>query len=56
MGHLNLIKFLLKCKADPNISDEYEATPLITATSGGHIQIVQQLLDAKADPNAFESS
>ena len=54
MGHLSLInyKFLLNCKADPNISDEHEATPLITASSGGHKQIVQQLLEAKADPNA----
>ena len=32
--------------------NNYETTPLITASSGGHTQIVKQLLDAKADPNA----
>ena len=43
-GHLNIIKYLVEeCKADSNIKDNNERTPLHIASQEGNIDIVKYL-------------
>ena len=44
-----LVKELIKCGVDINLSGEFEATPLHTAVSEGYSEIVMLLLKAGVD-------
>ena len=43
-GNVNVVDALLKEKADPNVCDKNDNSPLIVATQKGHFQIVTKLL------------
>lgn len=49
-GHLNIVKELIKAKADINFQDGYR-TPLTIACQLGHLSIVEELIKAGADLN-----
>ncbi|XP_023234873.1 ankyrin repeat and SOCS box protein 3-like [Centruroides sculpturatus] len=54
---LEAVKLLLKYKADPNIADNEEETPLLAATRSGFAPVVLELLNnGKADPNKVDCS
>ena len=40
-GHQDLVRLLLKLKADPNLCDEQGITPLMAASYTGHPEIVK---------------
>src|SRR5262249_37004273 len=49
-GHLEVVKLLLKHKANPNVKDTfYKATPLFWAVYRGHTDIAKALLDGGAE-------
>ena len=54
-GQVEVVRFLLKSGADPNLLDfgtKYpHDTPLSTAAMHGHLEVCRVLLDAGADPN-----
>ena len=51
-GHKEIVRLLLRKKADPNIASEIGTTPLHLACLFGHPPIVEMLLHAKADIDA----
>ena len=51
LGRAEVTELLLDAGADPNLLDEYGATPLDFATLLERIPIVELLLNAGADPN-----
>ena len=51
-GHKEIVRLLLRKKADPNIALEIGTTPLHLACLFGHPPIVEMLLHAKADIDA----
>ncbi|MEE2640035.1 MAG: PQQ-binding-like beta-propeller repeat protein, partial [Planctomycetota bacterium] len=54
-GHLEIVKYLLQQKADPNIKDRfYGATPMDWAGSHAHYQIMKALVRGGA--NGFETT
>ena len=57
-GHLSVVKYLLKCGANPNDHDETSAanTPLILASFEGHDKVVRCLLRKDADINKQNSA
>lgn len=50
------VKSLLEGKADPNVRDETESTPLHVAARSGSLDITQMLVASKADVNATNKS
>lgn len=44
-GHVDVVKFLLACDADPFRKLRDNSTTLIEAAKGGHTAVVQLLLD-----------
>eukprot|EP01038_Epipyxis_sp_PR26KG_P010894 gene10894-14623_t len=50
-GHLDVVKLLIKGRADINIADADGLTPLSWASTKGYSDIVKLLLDSKADVN-----
>ena len=57
-GHLDVVKYLLKCGAKPDDADETSAanTPLILASFEGHDKVVRCLLKKRADINKQNSA
>lgn len=54
---LEAVRLLLKYKADPNIADNEEETPLLAATRSGLTPVILELLsNGKADPNKVDCS
>src|SRR5262249_30755440 len=52
-GHADVVKTLLKNKADPtNIDIVWGGTPMAWSVGAGKVDIVQLLLEAGADPDA----
>jgi ankyrin repeat protein len=52
-GHADVVKILLKHKADPNNIDiVWGSTPMSWSVGAGKVEIVQMLLEAGADPDA----
>ena len=47
-GHHEVVKFLLKCRADVNAQDRWGGTPLQDATRGGHRRVARLLQRAGA--------
>lgn len=48
-GHLDVVKYLLERKADPNVKDSfYGATPMGWASGGGHYEIMKALVKSGA--------
>ena len=47
-GHQEVVKFLLKCRADVNPQDRWGGTPLQDATRGGHRRVARLLQRAGA--------
>ena len=47
-GHHEVVKFLLKCRADVNAQDRWGGTPLQDATRGGHTRVEKLLQRAGA--------
>lgn len=50
------VKSLLDGKADPNVRDETESTPLHIAARNGSVDVVRMLIAGKADVNATNKS
>ncbi|CAG2226976.1 unnamed protein product [Mytilus edulis] len=50
-GFVDLVKLLLKRKANPNLGNGFNETPLYSAAEKGYIEIVNMLFEFKADPN-----
>src|SRR5262249_27802582 len=53
-GHIEIVKLLLECGADPNLPEEHIAPrghALHAAVCNGHIEIVKLLLEHGAYPN-----
>ena len=53
-GHLNVVKLLLKAKANVNLEggkEYHPRTALMAAVSVGHIKVTKHLINAKADVN-----
>ena len=48
-GHVEIVKLLIKLKADVNIADHEGQTPLHYACACGHAGIAKLLLDNKAN-------
>ena len=55
-GHTEIVKLLLKNKADVNRGNATNGTPLLGAAKKGHIEIINILLDHGADIHATENS
>lgn len=55
-GHENIVKFLLRYKANPNLRDREGKTPLYWASGKGHINAARLLLAAHADPNILDNA
>ena len=53
LGHLDIVKQLLKHQANPNLADSRRYAPLHLAAMKGYIEIARMLLDAGAEPNAL---
>ena len=51
--NLQIVKELLKAKADVNSQDKYSTTALYVASSNGDLGIVKKLLSSGANPNVF---
>jgi ankyrin repeat protein len=51
MGDLTTTNILLECGANPNVSDNFNATPLYYACQNNDLEKVQLLLRYNADPN-----
>lgn len=49
-GHLESARVLLEAGADPNLGNEGNWTPLMSAAYGGHADVVELLLKHGADP------
>ena len=52
MGHLGVVKTLLKADASIDARDKYECTPLIKASFKQHVDVAEILLKAGASINA----
>ncbi|XP_065565753.1 uncharacterized protein LOC136030611 [Artemia franciscana] len=52
-GHLELVNFLLKNKADVNRRTDRDVTPLHLAALNGHLLVVKALIQKGADVNAL---
>ena len=50
-GNFEAVKKMLEYGADPNMRNNYGATPLSWAAEKGHTEMVKVLLEAGADPN-----
>jgi ankyrin repeat protein len=55
MGHLEVVKELLKHQAKVNAQDENKDTALHRACSLGSIEIVKELIEHGADPTLTNS-
>ncbi|MET4105188.1 ankyrin repeat domain-containing protein [Hymenobacter sp. UYP22] len=51
-GHLEVVKTLLKHKAQIDKTDSFSMTPLMAAAAKGNLEIVQALLTSGANPKA----
>lgn len=51
MGHLEVVKLLLRLGAEVDAAREDGATPLFKATHKGHLEIVKELIKHKANLN-----
>jgi len=51
-NHTDVVKTLLKHKAQVNKADKFQLTPLMAAAAKGHLEIVQLLLTGGADAKA----
>ncbi|WP_158538043.1 MULTISPECIES: ankyrin repeat domain-containing protein [Corallincola] len=52
-GHVEVVRLLLKHKANPNLGDAGEMTALNRSVKKGHAEVVSLLLSNGADPEAF---
>jgi parvulin-like peptidyl-prolyl isomerase len=50
-GNLEIVKFLLEHKANPNKKTSVSGTPIHSASAYGHLEIVKLLVEAGADKN-----
>lgn len=53
-GQIEVVKYLIKQGANPNIADHIGNTPILAASYQGYAEIVKILIDAGADVNAAE--
>lgn len=51
-GHLEVVKALLKHKAQVDKPDSFQATALMAAAASGHLSVVETLLASGANPKA----
>ncbi|GGG55304.1 ankyrin repeat domain-containing protein [Hymenobacter glacieicola] len=51
-GHLDVVKALIKNKAQVDKPDSFNATALMAAAAGGHVAVVELLLASGANPKA----
>ncbi len=50
-GNNEMVQFFLASGMNPDVKDNYDATPLMLAAKDGHVQVAQALLDKGADVN-----
>lgn len=50
-GHVDLVRYLLQCGADPNERNRLGETPLHQAADAGNYKLTQALLEKRADAN-----
>ena len=55
-SHLQIVKKLLEAQANPNVQDNYGATPLLIACEKGLLCVVELLLEAHADLNIKDNN
>lgn len=55
-GHLSIVQYLIKCRAEINAADHDGATPLFWATQNGHVEIVKFLVQQGAKVNVTTST
>lgn len=51
-GHLDVVKALVRNKAQVDKADSFNTTPLMAAAAGGHLPVVELLLTSGANPKA----
>ena len=44
-GHIEILRMLLRVRANPNVKDVHDKTPLIAAAENGHLLCVERLLE-----------
>ena len=51
LGYVEVVQFLIGCRADADLADKSGNAPLHAAATQGDVAIVQCLLEARADPD-----
>merc|ERR1719229_1417214 len=55
-GHLDVLRFLLGNRADPNSRNDFAETPLMCAANRARANVCRTLLEASADVNAMDEN
>jgi len=55
-GHLDIIKYLLKCHLDINLADKFGNTPLMIACRHGHFDLVKYIIESNSNVNVNQEN